>query len=296
MKKKKSKQTIWAEYIAARMMAGFFKYLPLPVAALVGKYIGVLFFRIDKRHRVQCSQSMQKALGISEEESLALARDMYIHLGIMLAEFPRTPSLKGKMLEDNVDFGDSEKYIRSLLAEGKGLIFITGHIGNWEMCGSIFGQKGLSDGAIARPLDNPLIDEWVNSIRQANGQTIWDKFGAMRNALRALKKGGSFGTLMDIDAGQDGVFNEFFGMRCSTVPTAVDLAVKTGAPIMLGAFHRTSPMHFKLETGEPFRCDPERDKKSERLRLLQKCNDELERVIRKRPEQWLWLHRRWKTQ
>ncbi|MHC4873013.1 MAG: lysophospholipid acyltransferase family protein [Planctomycetota bacterium] len=296
MKKKKSNIQNWAEYISARLLAGTFKYLPLGIAVFLGRCLGGMFFRLDKRHRLQCAEAMQKALDISENEALNLTREMYFHLGTMLVEFPRQNSLKGKLLAENVDLGDSEEKIKNLLAEGNGLIFITGHIGSWEVCGSVFGQLGLSNGAIARPLDNPLIDNWVKNVREENGQEIWDKFGAMRNALRALKKGKAFGTLMDIDGGQDGVFNDFFGMRCSTVPTAADLAVKTGAPMMAAVFHRTSPMHFKLEAGEPFRSDPGKDKEEERLRLLQRCNDELEKIIRKRPEQWLWLHRRWKTQ
>lgn len=296
MKKKKSKFQIWAEYIAARIFAGTVKILPLSIAVIIGKAIGLLFFKIDRRHREQCLNAITKALGVNEDEALKITKEMYIHLGIMLIEFPRIPELKGKKLDENVDFSGQEEYLKKILAEGKGIIFVTGHIGNWEACGNAFAVKGVSSGAIARPLDNPLIDNWVKNIREANGQEIWDKFGAMRNALRALKNGKAFGTLMDIDGGQDGVFNEFFGMRCSTVPTAADLAIKTGAPLMVAIFHRISPMHFKLELGETFRYDQSKDKESERLRLLQKCNDELEIVIKKRPEQWLWLHRRWKTQ
>ncbi len=296
MKKEKKKIIIWLEYIAARALAGFLNILPLSIAAVVGRWLGLLFYKIDNRHRQQCIDAMQDKLGFTPEKADATTREMYIHLGLMLVEFPRTPQLRGKMIESNIDWSGKEEIIKNLLAEGNGLIFITGHIGCWEIAGSVFGLKGYSNGAIARPLDNPLINNWVNSIRETNGQEIWDKFGAMRNALRALKKGKSFATLMDIDGGQDGVFNKFFGKQCSTVPTAVDLAIKTGAPMIAAVFHRTSIMNFKLEMSEPFRYDPQKDKTTERLALLQRCNDELGAIIKKRPEQWLWLHRRWKTQ
>ena len=221
---------------------------------------------------------------------------MYRHLGTMIAEFVRLPDLTRASAEAAVDWQGALQRIEGLLGEGKGLIFATGHIGNWEASGAIFQLMGISAGAIARPLDNPLLDTYINGIRQATGQEIWDKFGAMRSVLRVLRKGEPFGILVDQDAGKRGVFAPFFGIEASTIPTVADLAIRTGAPILVAGMHRAAePMRYRLTVCDPLRVDPANDATAERERLLREMNAQLETVIRRHPEQWLWLHRRWKT-
>jgi len=287
----------WFEYLAARALAGLLALIPLSAAVALGRGLGALFFHVDRRHRNRCIAQIRAALDVGEPEARRIARAMYRHLGTMLAEVPRLGKLTARDVDALVDWGEGPARIRELLAQGKGLILFTGHVGNWEVCGAAFALKGFAKGAVARPLDNPLIDRWLRGLRQASGQEIWDKFGAMRRALRALREGHGFGILVDQDGGQDGVFARFFGRTASTMPAAADLAMRTRAPLMAACFQRLGPMRFRLEVSDPFRADPAAaDPAAERLRLVQRINDELERIIRKAPEQWLWLHRRWKTQ
>ncbi len=286
------------EYAAARLVASLFRGLPLPAAARLGRAIGDSFHALDARHRERVAHQVQSALGSTcpPDHAADIARRMYRHLGTMLAEFVRLPSLTATSLADHVDWGGQDEQIREVFARGRGAIFATGHIGNWEFNGFAFHLLGYSAGAVARPLDNPLLERYIRGIRTSRGQQIWDKFGALRSVARVLRDGKGFGILVDQDAGQRGVFVPFFGTECSTMPTPADLALRTGAPIVVCGFHRIElPMRFAFVMRPPRWADPEADPAAERMRLLRGMNEDLEAIIRQAPEQWLWLHRRWKT-
>jgi len=287
------------EYAAVRLAAFLFRALPLPAAVGLGRGLGAAFHRLDGRHRERVvSQVLTAFQGeFTDADARRVAREMYRHLGTMLVEFIRVPMLAREALPLMVDWGGHDRTIAAIVDRGKGAIFATGHIGNWEMSGGVFHQMGFMDGAIARPLDNPLLDAYVYRIRRSHGQQIWEKFGALRPVLRALREGRGIGILVDQDAGQRGVFVPFFGRPASTMPTPADLALHTGAPLVPCAFQRLDrPLHYRFTMREPLYADPESDPAAERLRLLEGMNQGLEGIIREAPAQWLWLHRRWKTQ
>lgn len=286
------------EHSAARVFGGVFSLLPLPLAACLGRCIGETFFRLDRRHRERAQRQILMAYQgeMDEARAGAVARGMYHHLGTMLAEFVRQPRIQSDTVDDYIDWGGHLEQIDVLRREHGGVIYATGHFGNWEMGGYAFHAKGLTSGAIARPLDNPLIDRYVRSIREAGGQEIWDKMGALRRVVRVLRDGGSFGILVDQDAGKRGVFVPFFGIESSTIPTVADLALRTRAPVVVAAMHRGArPMQFRFRMCEPILPDTTGSKEDQRLSILQRVNDGVEALIRKEPSQWLWLHRRWKT-
>ncbi len=296
MAKKISAPALYLQYAAARAAAFVFRFLPLGMAVGIGRLLGRLFYTFDTRHRERVKSQMQQALSIGEEEAGKLALKTYLHLGTMLVEFPRIPDMNRDNVDQLMDWGAGLEVIRGLMAEGKGLIIITGHVGNWENGGALFCLKGLCLGAIARPLDNPLIDRYVKETREHCGQEIWDKFGALRKIVRVLKNGGALAMLLDQDGGKGGEFAPFFGIEASTITTAAEIAVRTGAPLITVAVHRTDkPMRFKLTACAPHRADPTASPESERKRLLVEMNRDFEKLIRLHPEQWLWLHRRWKT-
>ncbi|MBN2712418.1 MAG: lysophospholipid acyltransferase family protein [Planctomycetes bacterium] len=288
----------YVEYAFARFMAAIFRILPLPLAAGLGRFIGWLFFTLDKRHRERVRDQVKACFGdgMTDEKATGVAREMYAHFGNMLAEFVRIPTMNESNLAEHIDWNGNDDRIRELLAEGNGLIFATGHIGNWEITGIAGKLAGFSVGAVARPLDNPLIDRYIRSIRESSGNEIWDKFGAMKKAVRTIRDNKAFGILVDQDAGQRGIFIPFFGINSSTIPTVADLALRTGAPIVTIANHRAgSPMHFRMTMRGPIRINKEADQDEERVRVLGEINSQLEEIISEEPAQWLWLHRRWKT-
>ena len=286
----------WAEYLPLLGVAKAMQALPLSWAAGCGRGLGWLWHLLDSRHSRACRERSGEMLGLDAPAADALARGMYRHLGTMIAEFCRQGFINRDNLASAFDFNGMDEAAFSLLKSGKGIIFATGHIGNWEACGYCSKLRGFVEGAVARPLDNPLLNQWVNRQRGQGGQQIWEKRGALRSALRTLKDGQAFGILVDQDGGKDGVFAPFMGKLASTMPAPAILAMRTGAPILVAACHRVSPMRFRMSWREPFYADPSAaDERAETVRLLTRMNGDLSSIISERPEQWLWLHRRWKT-
>lgn len=285
------------QYAAARAVAESMQKLPLPVAACIGRCLmGTLHF-LDHRHPRRCQEAIRDSVGVDQATAQELTRATYRHLGISLAELVRLPLLDRGRIEAWIEWDGVDSRIEDLSGEGKGLIFVSGHIGNWEVCGAALSLKGYMDGAVARPLDNPYIDAYVKHLRRAAGQAIWDKEGALRRVVRTLRRGGGVGMLVDQNGGPHGVPTTFFGRPCMTWPSVADLAMRTGAPMLPIGLHRISPMQFRMKMRDPIRVDVEDVHDREvRQNLLQQCNDALESIIREAPEQWLWLHRRWKTQ
>lgn len=297
MARKFSPLRLWSEYLLVSSLAFTLRALPLSLAAALGRSLGMLYYAVDRRHRVGAAGRVKDAYGPSlpDAEVSRIVRAMYRHFGVMMAEFVRIPTLTAANLDRFIDWNGVDREVEGILAEGKGVIMVTGHIGNWEMAGASFALKGYSVGAVARPLDNAFLDRSVREIRESSGQQIWDKIGALRRAARVLKEGRAFGILVDQDAGKQGVFVPFFGIEASSIPTPADLALSRGCPIVTIAMQRLAPMRFIFRHGRVLRPDPSADRDLERMRLLRGINEDLEGIIRQAPEQWIWNHRRWKT-
>lgn len=298
MSKPESAFRIQVEYYAARGAAFLFRLLPLPLAVCCGRALAYCLYLIDGRHRRRAAEHLGVAFGgrFSPTEIRRLARSMYLHFGTMLAECARIPSLRPEQALASVDWNGGDQVLSELAREGRGLVLAGGHLGNWEMCGLCLNRLGVMGGAIARPLDNPRLEEFVKEMRRRWGQKIWDKRGALRGVLRELRDCGGCGMLVDQDAGKEGIFLPLFGVACSTLPTPAELALRTGAPIIACALHRAGgPMRFRFTYRGPFRADPAAEPEAEIRRLLLLINGAFESIIAEAPEQWIWLHKRWKT-
>ncbi len=190
-----------------------------------------------------------------------------------------------------------------LRAEEKGVILVTAHFGNWEWCNSCARVLGLRGGSIARPLDNPRLNEFVRSVRERNGLRIFDKAGAIRKALGALRDNNAVGVLIDQDAGWGGMMSPFLGKPASTLTIPVELAIRAGSPLVTAVLRRNTGRHavpggrrFTLVFNPvPYRPDPGAEAGAEARRLTDALNDGLSGMILSAPEQWFWLHRRWKS-
>ena len=176
-------------------------------------------------------------------------------------------------------------------------MIVTAHYGNWEWGNAIAGLLGVSGGSIARPLDNPWLDGYVKKIRERNGLRIYDKQGALRQALRTLRNNGVVGVLLDQDAGPRGLMSPFLGRLASTVPEPVELALRAGSPLVAAVLRRGADgRRFVVRYNPlPHRPDPGRSPEEEIHRLVDDLNDDLSRFILEEPDQWFWIHRRWKS-
>jgi KDO2-lipid IV(A) lauroyltransferase len=177
------------------------------------------------------------------------------------------------------------------------MIFLTGHYGNWELAGYLFGLFGFPTVSVARALDNPHLDRYLRSFRERTGQMLIPKNGSFDQMVEVLKSNSVLGFLADQDAGPRGVFVDFFGRPASTHKAISLLAIEYQAPVVVGVARRIGP-GFRYEVRCEDVIDPaELSGTADDIRLLtQRFTSALERLIRQDPTQYLWLHRRWKNQ
>ena len=226
---------------------------------------------------------------------------MWVHLFRMGAEMILLPR---KLRLDNVPaailFRNKPDVVRALCSE-RPVILLSGHFGNWEMAISIFGLFGFKMGLVARELDNPYLNRWVDGFRKYTGHRSISKNGGGGAMISLLERGGSLAMLGDQDAGSSGLFVDFFGRRASTFKSIALLAMEYKALICVGYARRledeTLPGGWpRFELGCEEVVDPLDFESADALRdITQRYTAALERVVRRAPEQYFWVHRRWKS-
>ncbi len=288
------------EYSAFIMLAGILRFLPLAVAVRIGELFARIFCAASMRSSRFIRYQMQECFGdrYTENEYKQLVRKFYRHFGCLFAEAVRLKTINNINVNNIVDWNGIDDEIDRLTERyGKGVFLATGHIGNWEFTGCASAVKGFLAGSIARPLDNHLIDAKVKAFREYSGQKIWDKNGALVKLLQAFKRKKSVGVLIDQDGGEQGLRVPFLGRPASTNTAVIEMSIRLGVPILPCAMVRdgSKPMNFKVVFGEPVIAESRKITMADIYRLAEKVNNELSAIIAANPEQWLWIHKRWKT-
>ena len=287
----------WAEYVVLRALEAFLLMIPWEVGRSVGVGLGRLVYLLDKRERKErMRRNIQSAF---PHFTPARVRATIIGSYCCLCQsavdsiyFMRHAASghAGRLLED----GWAELLER--MPKGSGAVLVTGHFGCWEILGVGVAALGYSVLSVARPLKNQLVDRRLQRLRESTGQKVLPKKGSMRHAVEALKNGWQLGFLIDQDARRQGVFVDFFGRPASTHTSAARLAISAGVPLAFVYGQRTGYRNqFRVGVKEPIIPRKHADRDEEVLRITQRLTKDLEEVIRQWPEQWLWMHRRWKT-
>jgi KDO2-lipid IV(A) lauroyltransferase len=234
---------------------------------------------------------------LTADERQEIAWRMWRHLFLMMAEIAHTPrKIHETNWKEHSHIVNQELFVRTLLA-GRPLVLISAHYGNFELGGYLMGLFGFPTYTVARPLDNAYLDRFVNDFRGRTGQYILDKRGSGDEIQRVLRGGGILTLLGDQHAGQKACWVNFFGRPASTHKAVSLFSLGNGAPTMVSYARRLGrPLHY--EVGPEAICDPcnpEFQLGSIPL-LAQWYTDHLETLIRRSPEQYWWLHKRWKGQ
>ncbi len=284
-------------YVFGRTLIMVMELAGLAVGRAIGAAFGRALYWLDVRHRRMGIDNVLQARGMpkTEPEARRIVRGMYEHLGRSIAEIAITDRLlRAKRLGKLVRFAGLEN-VREALSHHRGGILAVAHLGNWEPAGVHFSREIRPLYSIARPLDNPLLDGYLESLRRRTGQVIISKFNAADKMRAALMDNQLLGVLMDQDAHDEGVFVDFFGRPASTVKSTAILSLRYGSPIL--------PLNIYREKGVLWMCYdkpiyPEVvDGRPDRVReLTQIATSKLEEFIRRHPDQWFWFHRRWRTQ
>ena len=248
-----------------------------------------LLDRVARRMRQSAERNLSRAL---PEVDAALTTDgVYETLGRMLYYFSRFPTRHAGNIEEWIEYEGLEHY-REAKAGGKGVLFATGHLGNWEL--SAFAHALMTEpmNVVVRPLDNPVLDVLIKRYRTGSGNRILDKQDFLRGILKALAANEPVGILIDQNTlPENGAFVDFFGMPACTGTTFAKLAHKTGAAVIPGyALWDAKKGKYVL------RFDPVFAMTGDVVEDTARLAKHFEGVIRRDPAQWLWLHRRWKTQ
>ena len=233
---------------------------------------------------------------VSDKERARILRRVYIHLGWQLVEFCRMTRYTTENTRDWIRTEGLAHY-QAAQARGKGVLVVTGHLGAWELSSFYHSLMGHPMGMVIRRLDNRRLDEYVNGIRCLHGNQVLHKDDFGRGLLTAMHAGRTVGILMDTNmTPPQGAFVKFFGMDACTATGLAHVARKTGAAVLPG-FMVWEPAERKyvLHFGEEIEIPHTGDAQADILAGTQLCTAAIEGWIRRYPDQWLWIHRRWKT-
>lgn len=285
------------EYTAAWTLLKSFGWMPRFAAYPAAEIVAALGFRLAGRQRRAGIQNLKMAMPhLGEDDRNAVLRGSFSSLGRLLVEFSHFPELNRSNIADHVSYEGFEHY-ESAVRRGKGVIFLTGHFGAWELSCFAHSLYGHPMKFVVREIDNAKVERLIESYRGLAGNTPIEKKHASRDILKALRNNETVGILVDQNTTRDeGVFADFFGIPAATTPAIATLALRTGAAVVPGFLiwdrkTRKHRLHFDPPMEMITTGDPTRDV----LENTQACNAVLEGMIRQYPDQWLWIHRRWKT-
>jgi KDO2-lipid IV(A) lauroyltransferase len=299
LKRRPNKLVNYSVYLLVRLVVGFGQAMSVEQSYSFARTLAAILYRVDKRHRKIGIENLRQAFGdqYTEADRDRIVRRVYLHFCMMLMEILHIPrKLHPTTWRDRITLVGHEKVLDRLLKGGP-LIMLTGHFGNWEMAGYLFGVFGFPPNSVARALDNPYLDRFLKSFRERTGQKMIAKKGGYDEMLEVLRTGGVLSFLADQDAGERGMFVDFFGRPASTHKAIALMAIEHTAPVVVGYARRIGP-GFRYEVGctELFSPEEWTGTADDAKILTQRYTSALEAIIRKDPEQYLWLHRRWKHQ
>ncbi len=283
-------------YVCLDLVARLFRLLPERSALRLGRGLGLLARALIRRRRAVALSGLRQAFaGRYDEKQLRdLCRENFAHYGVVLAEFLRLPALSDAALLSRFTVTGLE-HAHAARARGKGLIILTGHVGNWEYLALAQAAWDLDMLVITRRAHRRSIDRFWQGVRRARAARFLDAHGSLAEVRRHLREGGTVGMSIDQhEGGKTGVRGPFFGREAGTVKAPALLAARTGCPVIMLLSWRDAQGRHHASFSEEIPLAPGRDIAETVARTTRRYNELLEAFIRAHPAQWTWVHRRWK--
>jgi Kdo2-lipid IVA lauroyltransferase/acyltransferase len=285
-----------ARFHAIRAALALVALLPRSAILPLGRALGLLAATVFAGEVRKAMTSLAIAFPErSEGERARIVEEMFVHLAQSALELACIDRID-PILEEYVEVPESSARVYAQAhARGTGVVFVTGHVGNWELLARRLARTGLPCATIAKESNDARLTALIEQVRaRGNLRTIWrGQPGAAREMLGMLKKGGALGLLIDQDTDVQSVFVPFFGKLAHTPRAAADLALRARATALVGFIHRKPEGGHRMEVAEI--ALPHGDDEAAAIELTARFSAAIERAIRAHPAEWVWMHQRWKT-
>jgi KDO2-lipid IV(A) lauroyltransferase len=287
-------------YLAVRIVVCIFQTLGYRTARTLAGWLARLVYHVDRRHRHVALDNLRQAFPrrYTEAELEETVRATYRHFCTLLAEMSALPrKMHTHNYEIYFDLGTHRQIFLDLMRSNRPVMIVTGHYGNWEMAGYAFGLMGFKTYAVARPLDNPFLEACLRRFREGTGLTILSKKGDLGQMRTVLAQGGKVSILADQAAGPRGLWVDFFGRPASTHKAVALLALQFRVPLIVCVNIKIGePMRYRYTVADVIFPEEYTGRRTEVVKAItRRFNAGLERLIAMAPEQYFWLHNRWKT-
>ena len=282
------------EYGAVVAVRGMARRLPDAAVSALGSAIGLTFYTLDRSHRRVALTNLEQCFpNRPASERRAIARGAFKHFGQVLLKLLTFSALTPEQMMERSEYEGDER-VRLAYAKGKGILFFTGHFGFWELHALAHGVKLRPIGVLARALDNPRLNDLLERVRTKTGNHVIYRQGAVRRVMKTLAAGEGVALLIDQHMhSPDAIWVNFFRRPAATTSTLAALALRTGAAVIPVFAHPLPGGRYKFVYESP--VEPPAEGAPDAIReFTQRCTDVLEMHVRKHPELWLWMHRRWR--
>jgi KDO2-lipid IV(A) lauroyltransferase len=270
------------------------RVLPDAVVRQLGALLGLAFYALDRVHRRVAETNLATAFPRRlAAERRAITRAMFVHFGRLLFELLKFSTLDADGMRRRIEFEGRER-AESAYAQGKGVLFFTGHFGYWEIHAIGHGLEIQPIGVLARALDNSGLNGLLERVRGGTGNWVIYRQGAVRKVLRTLANGQGVALLIDQHMhSADAIYVDFFERPAATTSMLAALALRTGAPVVPVFALPLPDGRYRLIYEHPV-APPDADSPDAIREFTQRCTDVLEMYVRRDPSLWLWMHRRWR--
>ena len=286
---------MWLYYLL-KTISTIVSWLPYSLVVIIGKGLGRIYHRVAKKQRLRAEKTIKERLGYSDEQAYATIRKLFIQLGITFLEMLYMPALNKDNIQKYVSF-DRPEVLEAALNEGKGVVMLACHMDNWEWLGAALAMNGFPLSAVEKPQPNHVYSDFMNELRRNAGQEIFARgSNEIIGCARAMKKGRMLGLIADQDGGYDGIFVPFLGKMASTPAGPAYFARKFKAPI-IPIFIVRNPDGYghRAIVKDPIRYEVTGDQKADDYNVTLKMTQEVEKIIKEYPDNWLWFQHRWNT-
>jgi KDO2-lipid IV(A) lauroyltransferase len=300
MKKPRSRVLDYAVYLLVRLIVCAIQAVSYETARSFARGLAWFAHKVDRRHRLVAHENLRNAFPgkYTYAQLDRMVRDVYRHFCTLIIEMAHLPRMMHvNNWREHLDMGPQGGLVVDLITSGRPVMIVTAHFGNWEAAGVALGLLGFRAHAVARELDNPYLERFLRRFRESTGQRLLSKRGDFDQMQDLMARGGILATLGDQDAGERGPFVEFFGRPASTHKVMALLAIEYKVPILVVCTPKIGePMRYRVEVGDCIWPEEYENRPDAVKEITQRLTTALEMLIRRHPEQYFWLHRRWKHQ